>query len=692
MENDGSDQRTKICPQCRRFDFDQILSDPAVIDCRDGIPILELQDFSKFPNCPLCCLFKSVAYEKRRWNENGEKSERYHLRSLDSFTANGLKRSNNKLSNQRRTFLSVYPGGLSKQGNLPKRPESWTPFECGYNGFIASSKDKPNLASIDYQTLRNYIQTCGDEHKDSCLATSAPPSGLRVWDCQDNTLVPRQTNDYIALSYLWGKSKDENESAHQQKHGAKPKDLGIGLKKLPLTIADAVEFTKNLGYRYFWNDQICIDQNDPIDLETQIRMMGSIYEHAVATIVDLSGHDCEAGLPGVSSVPRSQHPSVLVGDRYLFSTLPHVSYFIDPSKWATRGWTYQEAMLSRRCLFVTNAQVYFVCRSKSCSELVPDGMEFPAERTPHPLFSLGPSILSRWSYQGSDTRSSVFVQHRLMRDFAEFTKRKFTFQKDAINGFRGFLSKFVPTYFFGIPVFASDDSERSISLPGFLIGLFWSHRSYVPIKCEVSRRKGFPTWAWASLDTHLGYDLIGKDDYLVKRGSESLYRAPRFKPQLEVAVEVEDESGTMLPIQSVLRATTVVPELPSFKTLYIEADILSIESIEYGRESDDAHHLKLRFARAYDDCDSAVAGAKLYIDESISGGNDHLSQLVSGTIPQQQWWAVGLLRGVDNFGFSVFHFLMVEWDGQTAKRIGAGTDFLGDYERIPRERKRFPLV
>ena len=91
--------------------------------------------------------------------------------------------------------------------------------------------------------------------------------------------------------------------------------------------------------------------------------MDKAYESALATIVAVSGNDSDAGLPGVDFVPRSKQPSARVRGRILVSKLPHVCFFLERSKWVTRGWTYQEAMLSGQCMSFLNAQVYFICKT-----------------------------------------------------------------------------------------------------------------------------------------------------------------------------------------------------------------------------------------------------------------------------------------------------------------------------------------
>lgn len=90
--------------------------------------------------------------------------------------------------------------------------------------------------------------------------------------------------------------------------------------------------------------------------------MDNIYENADATIVAVHGDDSNLGLPGVSLVPREQQPT-WSSLRYDFmSTSPSIRSLVKVSIWNTRGWTYQEARLSRCVLFFMKYQVYFVCR------------------------------------------------------------------------------------------------------------------------------------------------------------------------------------------------------------------------------------------------------------------------------------------------------------------------------------------
>lgn len=128
--------------------------------------------------------------------------------------------------------------------------------------------------------------------------------------------------------------------------------------------------TKNIGFRYLWVDRYCISQIDEAEKHGQIAKMDQIYASAEVTIVAAAGEGPDYGLPGVSKTPRRTQPSAVVGKHYLVSSLRTPRDVVMSSKWASRAWTFQEAMLSRRVLFFTDDQVLFECASMHCQETV----------------------------------------------------------------------------------------------------------------------------------------------------------------------------------------------------------------------------------------------------------------------------------------------------------------------------------
>jgi hypothetical protein len=61
-------------------------------------------------------------------------------------------------------------------------------------------------------------------------------------------------------------------------------------------------------------------------------------------------------------------PANVLQDYELRTVMPTLCQQIPQSNWTTRAWTYQEALLSPRCLYFTPHQVYFECSLVQCCE------------------------------------------------------------------------------------------------------------------------------------------------------------------------------------------------------------------------------------------------------------------------------------------------------------------------------------
>jgi hypothetical protein len=79
------------------------------------------------------------------------------------------------------------------------------------------------------------------------------------------------------------------------------------------------------------------------------------------TIIAAAGSDPHYGLPGVSRTRNVQTTFTVAN--HVFVAMEDPGLEIRTSHWNTRGWTYQEALLSRRRLVFTDTQIYFQCRT-----------------------------------------------------------------------------------------------------------------------------------------------------------------------------------------------------------------------------------------------------------------------------------------------------------------------------------------
>jgi hypothetical protein len=136
---------------------------------------------------------------------------------------------------------------------------------------------------------------------------------------------------WCVLSYVWGVNLQATSHAGYRDGSTVPVDV-------PRTIRDAIDVSVQLGYRYLWVDEYCIDQKDDKHRSDQIRRMDQIYRGADLTIVAAAGENKMHGLPGVGSTNRKSSSIVCVKDVVMFSNGPEPTDEARRSKWFTRAW------------------------------------------------------------------------------------------------------------------------------------------------------------------------------------------------------------------------------------------------------------------------------------------------------------------------------------------------------------------
>jgi hypothetical protein len=358
---------------------------------------------------------------------------------------------------------------------------------------------------------------------------------LNVIDCTTRRLVRLPLEEqYLTLSYVWGRALGEIKRGTPRRPdsilgsrrlaaadviGEQDKSTHLS-SKLPLTIEDSISVCKALDYRYLWVDRYCIPQKDLRKRARQIQQMDDIYCGLALTLIACAGSGPQHGLPGVSK-PRAPCPSVRIGSSGYLQMIPTV-HDIYCSTWASRAWTYQEALLAQRRLFFTDQQVYF-----ESSEMVESELTTLA---PAVTRVLDPRIYSQ-------ATSSAFTGD-IYKCIQEYTCRSLSFQSDIMNALLGILTYYGREHgiFHLWGVTFSADTPASIDEPPrkhvitFEESLCWYTTS------EPSRREGFPSWSWAGWMSTITWDIYRHD---LKPASAPLNQGKMF-------VEVETNSGQLL--------------------------------------------------------------------------------------------------------------------------------------------------
>ncbi|KAK8039857.1 hypothetical protein PG993_008268 [Apiospora rasikravindrae] len=350
------------------------------------------------------------------------------------------------------------------------------------------------------------------------------PDGFRVIDVVNLSIhQPAGAVRFVALSYMWkGGGKEEFQLLKTLVDTLKVPG-SLASVPLPGILTDAMALCKDLNESYLWVDRLCIIQDDPASKMRQIQAMDAIYRSATFTIAAALNENDGVGLPGYKNVPRYPTSSTArpvheaaVTDRGFY---PNSSdRIVSSSRWNTRGWTFQERLLSRRTIFVTEHEVRFECPETRGSEPETWSLE-DMELLPHVnlriLLRCKPDevddLLRRKKEEEAVEWAHGYVSTQVMsaavdwtrrepptlvnycRWVEEYTRRQLTFPSDTLHAFAGaakiMSGALVSRMLFGLP-------ERC--LPQALMWEYGAeardgHRS-PPIQLDGL---SVPSWSWA---------------------------------------------------------------------------------------------------------------------------------------------------------------------------------------------------
>lgn len=383
---------------------------------------------------------------------------------------------------------------------------------------------------FDLGTFRKWFDYCNKNHGLLCRSKKTELCGTRLIDCEEQSIVEHGPGmPYVALSYVWGQPTTQREITT-----CNGKQLPT---QLSLVIRDAMAVTQAMGFRYLWVDRYCIDQNNPTVVHQQIGQMGAIYGNAEVTIIAAAGQDENYGLPGVGRNRPGTQTVAHIGEVAVVWAAGDPQAAIKSSHWSTRGWTFQEALLSRRRLVFTEDQVYFECSAMNIFE----SLDIP-------LDSLHIKDRSK-SYE--DLRGGVFGRNRAaqfgrfilqkqgkgenlsqyLSNVEEYSARKLTFAKDSLDAFRGIAQQFwyrkhAVHNIWGLP-YLTLPAERGL---GFVYSLAWHHTtSCWDLSQSPHRRSQFPSWSWAGWEGEIRYQMPWSKHNL---WSSKLFEAISFENEM----------------------------------------------------------------------------------------------------------------------------------------------------------------
>jgi hypothetical protein len=588
--NDG-----RICFQCAQLDLQKAIELQAGSKNKipyDGLLVASVGHRYRQPletDCPLCFMLSasrvttdlSATSSRTHSTENYDELRAYsfldHSNLLARFSGDdteyNFRRANDSM------YLAVVPRDFTKAVNLTatllahgQRNGYAIFFQGGQQATIFAAQVV--LSRFDPGPVRLWLKYCECHHKTLCWSTNSKPHGLKLIDCETFAIQDVvDDNSYVALSYVWG-SANSYDCQVQTSNGRSLLPLS-----LPAVISDAISITKAIGFRYLWIDKFCIDQNDAENKHDQIQQMDAIYENSELTIIAAAGHDESYGLPGVGFRSRGSQPTVRIGKVEVIWTMrdPHNS--IRGSKWFTRGWTFQEAFLSRRRLVFTEEQVYFECKAMNCFESIHSPLDVLHIEDKSKLREcmragiFGANEKQVYGIRSTDAlplRQSFF---QYLMAVEEYSGRKLRYDQDSLNAFQGIIRQFsrrkIPFHeIWGVSYPATDPSwDRTTFL---VSSLTWSHvQSCWNNSRSPRRRPEFPSWSWAG--------WAGKVEYRRFQGLSSFDFV--FANKLR-NVSLESQSGSLIMFDT----TRHLPRENSgfdARVIQVEAIVLSPKLFSY---------------------------------------------------------------------------------------------------------------
>ncbi|KAK1759580.1 heterokaryon incompatibility protein-domain-containing protein [Echria macrotheca] len=324
------------------------------------------------------------------------------------------------------------------------------------------------------------LEECKLKNKRSCASDGigqfAPGMKLNfihVGDLNITSLLPSPL-DYVAISYVWGAVSQLQLSTSNHAELSQPGALLSHQSSIPRTVWQAIELTKALGFDYLWVDSLCIVQDDADKKHAAIAQMGAVYNAATLTLVVLN-ESADQDIP-LSTTPVSE-PSEKEAERMIMAGARQSRV----SKHFSRGWTYQERILSRRKLYLTPTGTFWACRSIIRPQSCVGGWHSTHSD------SFGDNLPMNLSL-GRTT--GHYLTHFL--DAVEaYSSRSLSFASDRLAAFTGIISVFESRLGWNI--------SAGLTHAALPLCLRWHGNGL------LVRNPQFPSWSWAGWTGAISY-------------------------------------------------------------------------------------------------------------------------------------------------------------------------------------------
>jgi hypothetical protein len=683
-----------LCENCQKIDFTEALETPMAGNwgpwtCpEEGVLVAIITQFS--PSCDLCAeLLSQRGFLERLFRLQLEDGQHYELRAFPLLEIHPAAMPTH-ISTLGTVWLHIKPAPFCSDVTLCRSLRNWA--ENDGLIYVKVSTDLKQMLHplvlnqrFDTGRTRNWISTCKESHMARCTPTVSLPN-LSLIDC--TTLELRKFLNpptYVALSYVWGQVAPAISTNPLE---ARAQPTLPSMNHMSQVIKDAMSVTETLGFRFLWVDKYCVDQVDEMTKKHQIDNMDRISSGAELTIIAASREDEHHGLSGVSS-ERAQAEPFTTGP-FTIARSPEVPFgAVGRSRWATRGWTYQEEFLSHRRLYFLPDQVLFVCLEMTCRESL-GGVELCSSYEEVAEYS---HVTRRTRFDGSffdQKLNELEMMGYRLADYANvvqlYSARNLTFDEDALRAFAGIQRAFERGShpigaICGLPIPLADSMSTKHLEIAITLCLCWQTNA----NGRLHRRDFFPSWSWAGWAERNSMP-IGKNCFEsriqlreIRCGYDDGYTAPLAEISQSLLATVQSrEIGWNHQLPCFLTKQAVanpIRDWSSPKSINFTAPCADMNKIFLSEDEEIPHRYHLATARKYRPISTSSPLATSLISSGLQ--TDALACLVLGIVT--------IMSSTKGLSFDL-NLLLVEWTQPgEAHRIGKLTMEISSENMDPME-------
>jgi len=319
-----------------------------------------------------------------------------------------------------------------------------------------------------------------------------------------------KVGSYITLSHRWTTEADLCRTTADNIRSRRRKNADWS-RGLPKTFLDTFNLARLLRVRYVWVDSLCIIQHgdNGVDWQQESLRMADYYQYSLLTIAATSG-SIDDGLippktilpPQLARLPYRDSNGSRHGFFYVYSYNWEVDKqyqsFIQESELLSRGWVFQEWLLSRRIVYFTPSGAFYECQER---EPYNDRGEVASKTRPE---GDGPAAVKQLAKNSFvfETASISRLWYQIVQSYSALLLTKL--EKDRIVALAGIAKEFREAMTRAAPETGSVSVTVKCGLQyisGLWLrdlhhGLLWERKSS---NLELQRIPQLPTWSWASM-------------------------------------------------------------------------------------------------------------------------------------------------------------------------------------------------